>query len=110
MDGLRERLTLALADTLLPERFLELDFFFPDAMCFVPVQLSPTNRTIRKSNRRDSLHLAPLACSVLSVESPSISDAASGCDDVNVLNSSDQFEAHARSLADSHLSAKVSSI
>jgi hypothetical protein len=54
----------------------ELDLFLADAMRFVPVELSLTNRTIRQPDDCDALHLSPSAGAVFSVEATPVTNTA----------------------------------
>ena len=85
-------------DSALVDRFLELDFFLADAMSLVPVDLRRANRTILKSDGRDSLHLAPFARTVLAIQPPSISYGAADSDCLDCANLADNAELHARRL------------
>ena len=76
-------------------------------MRFVPVQLGSANRTIGQPNCRDSFHLAPLACSVLSIEAPTISHSAPGRYDLDTLNSADQLKPHLPELSEFAVNRKT---
>jgi len=77
---------------LLLERPFELEFFLSDAMCFVPVDLSFANRTIRQTDRGVPLHLAPLSLTIQPSESTTISEASTSRDRFDCLDLTDDLK------------------
>ena len=68
------------------ENLLEFDFFFSDAVRFIPVEFRSNNRTIPKTHDRRAFHLAPETMSIAPVQPPRDAKLATRRNHLDILN------------------------
>lgn len=78
----------------LVEVLFSLEFFFADAMRFIPVQFSHSNATVLETDSSVPLHLPPVALAIQASEPREITDASSGRNRYDVGDVSDKLEVH----------------
>src|SRR5713226_7344362 len=76
------------------ENTLDLVFFCPHAVGFVPMNLRSANRTIRKLDIGDAFQLSPAGFSVHLPEPSTLADRRADSNDLYVLDPADNLEMH----------------
>src|SRR5882672_7849374 len=71
-----------------------LDFFFPDPVRLIPMQLREPYASGHEANARDSLHLTPSAFPVASAQSPEVANSFSCCDRLDNGDLADDLKVH----------------
>jgi hypothetical protein len=76
---------------------LDLEFLAPDAGGFVPVYFSQMNRTIRQSDPRNALTLAPTAAPIEPSQTGNFANFRASGEGLDVGNLAENLEAHCKS-------------
>ena len=76
---------------------LDFEFLLTNAGCFVPIQLSASNRSIRQSNPCHARALAPPAMTVLLAEAPQFTDLPADGERLDIADLAEDREIHAPS-------------